>query len=279
MRRHIRNKPLYISFALLTLMLFSTNVYAGDNDEASLILDFKITGEDSQFASTIDSTPEFTEVVVDGETRTRFTATLVLKSATNLMGVSCDLTFDNTKLKIVDISESKGDLNFDGRENIADILTLAERFGQSTTSDGMSYFDLNSEGDSANKIDDKDIEVASGNINQATLFWTCNPNSDLSVIRESGEIFESPEVSNQNGKIDDIITFLLSRIHPTPTGFGFDGDARIVDIVFEVASGASGETTISFDDAIVIDEKTEITQTEIINSSVPKSINAVIILP
>jgi len=278
-RRHIRNKPLIISFALLTSILFLSNVYAGDNDEASLVLDFKTTGEDSQFASNIDSTPDFVEVDVDGETRNRFTATLVLKSATNLMGVNCDLIFDNTKLKIVDISESKGDLNFDGRENIADILTLAERFGESTTSEGMSYFDLDSEGDSVDKIDDKDIEAVSANINQATLFWTCNPNSDLSTIRESGEIFESPEVSNQNGKIDDIITFLLSRIHPTPAGFGFDGDARIVDIVFEVISGSSGETTISFDDAIVIDEATEITQTEIINSSTPKSINSLIILP
>jgi hypothetical protein len=278
-RRHICSKPLIISFALLTSILFLSNVYAGDNDEASLVLDFKTTGEDSQFASTIDSTPDFVEVDVDGETRTRFTATLVLKSATNLMGVNCDLIFDNTKLKIVDISESKGDLNFDGRENIADILTLAERFGESTTSEGMSYFDLDSEGDSVDKIDDKDIEVVASNINQATLFWTCNPNSDLSTIRESGEIFESPEVSNQNGKIDDIITFLLSRIHPTPVDFGFDGDARIVDIVFEVISGSSGETTISFEDAIVIDEATEITQTEIINSSTPKSINSLIILP
>lgn len=266
-------------FLLASLISLCGFAFGGVNDESVFVLDFKTTDSDTQLATTIDSTPEFLPVSVNGETFTRFAATVVLRNATNLLGVNCDLVFDKTKIRIVEIHEAIGDINFDGRANVADVLTLAERFGQATTSSGMSYFDLDSTADSADKIDGKDIEAILPYINEKSLFWTSNPNGDLSAIRESFDIFESPVISNANGKIDDIAVVLLSRIHPTPQGFGFDGDARIADIIFEVIPGASGETTLSFEDTMAMDELTEITQSQIINGSTPKFQNAVITLP
>ncbi|MGC9327037.1 MAG: dockerin type I domain-containing protein [Candidatus Hinthialibacter sp.] len=272
-----RNIQIFLLFALFIAIAPAS--YSGANDEATFLLDFQTTENDSQTSSTIENSPEFVTVTVDNVTHTYFQVTLVLKGAVDLMGCNCDLVFDKSKLNVISIVEAQGDVNFDGRANIADVLTLAERFGQDTTSNGLSYFDLNPTGESANKIDALDIEALTPHINQKTLFWTSNPNADLSAIRESFEIFESPAVSNENGKIDDIVVVLLPRIHPTPEGFGFDGDARICDIIFEVVQGASGETTISFEDASAIDESTEITQTDIINGSVPKTQNSVVTLP
>lgn len=268
---------LHIILLIVSLLVVSPNVFSGINDSSTFVLDFKQTAEDAQYATQVDSTPEFQQVDVNGETRTRFTATVVLKNATGLLGANCDLVFQNTKIRVVKISEAQGDLNFDGRANIADILTLAERYGQSTTSNGLSYFDRSPVKD--NTIDDRDIEAVKPFINEKTLYWTSNPNDDLNAIRESVEIFESPEISNQNSKIDDIVSVLLPRIHPTPAGFGFTGDARIATITFEVVPGATGTTTIAFEDMMAIDESTEITQTQIINGSTPKTQNVEIILP
>lgn len=268
-----------LSFLFVSLIIPCGSVFSGVNDDAVFVLDFKTTSNDAQLTTTIDAQPEFVLVDVGGQARNRFSATVVLKNASNLLGVNCDLVFDKTKLRIVEIHEAKGDLNFDGRANVADVLTLGERFGQSTTSGGLGYFDLDSTADSANKIDGKDIEAVIPYINEKTLFWTSNPNDNLQNIRESVDIFESPAISSENGKIDDIVVVLLPRIHPTPQGFGFDGDARIADIVFEVVPGATGETTISFEDGMAIDESTEITQSTINNGSAPKSQNAVITLP
>ncbi|MBN2328741.1 MAG: hypothetical protein JXR73_16485 [Candidatus Omnitrophica bacterium] len=273
------NQYLIISLLFALFIAVVPAAHGGANDEATFLLDFQTTEADTQASTTLEETPEFITVTTDNVTHTYFQATLVLKDAVGLMGCNCDLIFDKSKLNIVSIVEAQGDVNFDGRANIADVLTLAERFGQDTTSNGLSYFDLNPSGDSANKIDSLDIEAITPHINQKTLFWTSNPNDVLDDYRESFEIFESPIVSNENGKIDDIVVVLLPRIHPTPEGFGFGGDARICDIIFEVVQGASGETTISFEDVMAIDESTQITQTDIINGSTPKTKNAVITLP
>lgn len=262
-----------------SFVLSASVVLAGTNDGATFVLDLQTTQDDSQLTSLVDTTPVFSTVDVNGETRTRFAATVVLKDASQLIGANCDLVFDKSKLQVVEIHEVKGDLNFDGRSNVADVLTLAERYGESTETVGLSYLDLDSTGTSANKIDDQDLNVLTPLLSETSLFWTNNPNADLSTIRESVEIFESPASSNQNGKIDDVVVVLLSRIHPTPSGFGFIGDARIAEILFEVVPGATGDTTLSFEDVMAIDESTEITQSQIVDGSTPKVQNVVITLP
>ncbi len=255
--------------------------FGGVNDNATLLLDFITTPEDTQTVTVVDPSPVFYSVQVNGETRTRFRATLVLKNAVNLTGFTCDLVFDKNKIRVVDIHEDSGDLNFDGRSNIADVLTLAERYGASTLNNELAYFDLDPTGASQNKIDMQDINAVLPLINLPSLFWTSNPHvvRPGDPIRESVEIFESPDRSNEKGRIEEIVVVLLSRIHPIPEGFGFDGDARIADITFEIVGNSSGETALSFENVMAIDEATVITQTEIINASTPGSPAVVITLP
>jgi len=99
-------------------------------------------------------------------------------------------------------------------------------------------------------------------------FWTVN--TDDATIKESAEIFEEPTVSNQNGKIDDIVCVLLPREHPEateykpaegeatffgPAGFGFTGDARVAEITFQPVTGFTGTTTLTFADKSAITEE------------------------
>ncbi len=268
---HYLTKIQILAAAFLIVSLFGSVpaiAQDGANTNAVFILDFS-DGNDTQTATALDA--ENKPVFLDSDGKTTFTAVLVLQGAQNLVGVNCDLEFDPAVLAVVDIHESQGDINFDGRANIADVLTLAERFNQPTDQDGYAYFDLDSADESAGKIDSKDIEALVPFINQPGIFWTNNANSDLSQRRESVDIFESPDISNQKGKIDDIVTVLLSTVQPIPDGFGFDGDARIAEITFEVIGDISAGTSIKFTDTLAIDEATEITATQINNGSVPQA--------
>lgn len=260
-----------LSSVILSLIIISISYASGGkNDQAKFVLDFKVTGDetDKKLESIINTSPEF--VAVSGQTNKRFTCTLVLKGAVDLVGVNCDLVFDKTKLKVVDISENRGDVNFDGRANIADILTLSERYGESTKDKGYSYFKRDTSGQNPDVINEKDIEAIKPYVNQSNLFWTSNTNDDLSKMRESVEIFESPEISNKNGRIADIVAVLLSREHPYPAGFGFSGDARIAEITFEVIGGTpQGSTIITFEKGSAIDVNTEITRNGINKGSEP----------
>ncbi|MBD3266557.1 hypothetical protein GF373_07785 [bacterium] len=277
------NRQSYLHFSLLTLLITGffaapiCHAVGGKNDSAKFFLDFKVTTDDSQTSSTIDTfTPDVIQEI-NGENY--LTLTLVLSPVTDLVGVNCDLKFDNTKLQVVNIHEDQGDINFDGRANIADILTLSERFGASTTENGFSYFDRNKEGESAETIDQGDIDVIKPYINQKNIFWTSNPNTNISSIRESVEIFESPEESNADGTIDDIVAVLLSRVHPYEEGFGFgdSADARIAEITFKVIG--SGDAVFSFEDGRAIDVDTVITQDGITNGSEPTGDAITISLP
>jgi len=270
-----------VVFSAAILIYSSPWAHGGVNDNATLLLDFSTTAEDTQTVTVAETSPTYYTVQVNGETRTRFNATLVLKKATNLTGITCDLVFDKTKLRVADIHEEQGDMNFDGRSNIADVLTLAERYGASTLNNELAFYDLDPSGASQNKIDIQDINAVLPLVNQNTIYWSSNPNVSRpgDPLRESVEIFESPDVSNEKGRIEEIVAVLLSRVHPIPEGFGFDGDARIADITFEIVGNSTGETTITFENVMAIDEATVITQTEIINASTPGSPGVVITLP
>ncbi len=265
----------------ICLLLGVSGIQAVAQQEAGLefFLDFQTTQDDTQLQSTIENTPVFYEVTVDGETKTRFDLTLVLKNASDLIGVNCDLVFDPTQLQVVDIYEARGDLNFDGRANIADILVLGELFNQSADQEGYSYFNRVATGSSLDIIDYQDVEAVLPYVNESSIFWTSNPNLDFTELRESVEIFETPDVSNARGKIDDIVVVLLSRVHPIPQDFGFDGDARIADITFEIVGDISGGTSIQLEDSMAIHEDTVITPTEITGASVPSFQNIEITHP
>ena len=248
----IRRNRFSAFLALFICLAVLPTVNAGQNDAASFILDFSAS-DDNKTESTLGSEP----VITDG----LFTATLVLDNAVSLTGLTVDLRFDPNVLQVVSINETVGDVNFDGRSNIADVLTLAERFeatlDETNGNTEYDYFDLVPSG----VIDMDDINTLMARINQTDLYWTSNPNtdgfSDFQTYPESVEIFEDPAVSSAKGLIDDIAVVLLPRSHPPEDGFGFSGDARIATITFQVI-GQSGDTTISFEDPIVLDAMTVI---------------------
>ncbi|MBI1391013.1 MAG: hypothetical protein GC154_21510 [bacterium] len=234
------------------LALLTSNAFAQQNTTAQFALDFAQTDADTRVSSTIE-----TDAVV---TNSLFSATLVLKGAASLTGLSVDLRFDPAVLKVLSISEKTGDVNFDGRSNIADVLTLAERFNATVSSDTnpeYRYFDVVPSG----VIDSDDINALMAKVNQGDLFWTSNPDAsgfgDYETYPESVEVFEDPEVSNAKGLIDDIAVVLLPRQHPPQETFGFTGDARVAEIQFQFIGGISGSTTtLSFEDPVIIDAKT-----------------------
>ncbi len=264
MKRNIKFSLFLTSFLVISIVSWSQGV----NDSASFQLDLLTNDSDSQTTSVIDETPVIDE-------NNRFTATLVLKDATNLIGVNCDLSFDPNVLQVVEIREARGDLNFDGRANIADVRVLGERFNESTNQNGFSFFDLDSSDSSAELIDGADVQTLLNYVGETTLFWTQNDNTNADEpIRESVEIFQDPEDSNANGIIDDIVVVLLPRVHPDSgfePGFGFDGDARIAQITFEIVDLEAASTEITFSDQLAIDEQTEVTTTEILNASSPQA--------
>ncbi|MDX9752825.1 MAG: hypothetical protein RBU29_02635 [bacterium] len=275
MNRRFFLYPLSLLLPTLILPTLCSFAAGGKNDTATFALDFNITSSDTQTTSVID--PYDAALIQDMDGKKYLTVTLVLRGAVDLVGVNCDLTFDPSKVLVVDIHEDQGDINFDGRANVADVLTLSERFEQATTEQGYSYFDRDASETSAAKIDDKDIEAIKPFLNKNNIFWTSNPNDDLTKIRESVEIFEAPEESNKDGKIDDIVSVLLSREHPFPQGFGFVGDARIAQITFEVIG--SGEVVFGFEDGKAIDTATLITRDGIVNGSEPSGNAVIITLP
>ncbi len=249
MKRRPRFSTLLALFVCMTVL----PAMAGQNDSAVFTLDFSASN-DTKNESDTSGDP----VITDG----MFTATLVLDNSTALTGLTVDIRFDPAVLQLVSINETVGDINFDGRSNIADVLTLAERFEASLDPDTgnpeYDYFDLVPSG----VIDMDDINSLLAQINQSDLFWTSNPNAegfgDFQSFPESVEIFEDPAVSTAKGLIDDIAVVLLPRDHPPQDGFGFNGDARIATITFQVVEGQSGQTTISFEDPIVLDAATVI---------------------
>lgn len=224
-------------------------------------LDFD-SSNDSISTSVIDPPP-----TMDAANST-FTVTLVLTGATKLMGANCDLVFNPDHLRVVNIQESSGDVNFDGRANVFDIREVGKRLNTTAGSELYdSYFDR-VEGEADGVIDMADVGDIEKFFAKPGIFWTVNTND--TTIRESVEVFEDPTLSNENGVIDDIASTLLPRDHlpapgypeeqdatfAGPPGFGFNGDARIAEITFRPVNGFVGETELSLTEPFAVIEET-----------------------
>ncbi len=219
--------------------------------EPTFQLDFD-SSNDTIDSSVIDPPPVFTGL--DGP----FKVTVVLSHAQNLMGVNCDLSFDNAHLQVVDIQETYSDLNFDGRANVFDIREIGERLNATEGQDLYEEFFDRAGGAPDGVIDLSDVDAIAEFFAEPGIFWTVN--TDPVRIRESVEVFEDPSVSNENSVIDDIVCFLLPREHPPTAGFGFTGDARIAEITFQPVDGFVGTTTLTFTETWAVDEDTEVNE-------------------
>lgn len=220
------------------------------------------SGDDTRALSAITDGP-FT-----ADSRT-FTVTVVLQGANKLMGANCDIDFDETKLQVVSVQETFGDVNFDGRVNVFDVREIGARLGSEPGGlDYSQYFDL--DGDDQIGASDLALVAADPEFNVQGLFVTSNDPNDLTDVLESVEIFEDPAVSNQNGFIDDVVFVLLVRPGDDREALSFPGDARIAAITFSALDDfQGGETEISFqsDSLIAIDSDTQITTTTIEGAS------------
>lgn len=265
---------------IVVTVCFSLQANAqGSNDNAQFSLDFVTDQNDSQASTTFEAEPVFE--AVDGSQR--FSCTLVVQGAVDLTGLSVDIRFNNAVLQLVDIYESRGDRNFDGRANVADVLAIGERFGLTIgPNPELAYFDLDSTADSAGLIDVSDVNALLPFVNQDSLYWTFNSNATgFETFRESVEVFEDPAQSNTDGLIDDLAVVLLRRPETPVEGFGFTGDARVATLIFEVIGGTAGSTTpIQFEDPILLDEGTVINDDgSLQNESRPESPEVIITLP
>jgi hypothetical protein len=228
-------------------------------------LDFNSTN-DTIFKSTIDPPPIINSA--DGP----FTVTVVLSGAKKLVMVNCDLVFDPAHLRVVNTQETYGDVNWDGRANVFDIREVGSRLNATVESKLYHPYYDRAGGRADGLIDLADVDAISAFFAKPGIFWTVN--TDDATIRESAEVFEDPTVSNENGKIDDIVCVLLPRQHPpapgveggtlaAPAGFGFNGDARIAEITFQPVNGFAGETTLSFTGTSAVTEDSVFVGTQI----------------
>lgn len=265
----------FFAVVLLVVSIALPTYAQGRNTEARFVLDFVTDHNDSQTSSSIEITPQFFQ----DNGATYFLCTLVLLDSVDLMGLSCNIRFDNSVLRVDDIFEIPGDMNFDGRSNIADILTLGERLGIDVSEHPeLALYDLAGTG----FVDRDDIDILRDYLNLETLYWTQNPNtSDFDIVRESVTLFEDPEASNAKGIIEDIASVLLRRPETPIEGFGFTGDARVATIVFEIIGGETGQSVVlSLEDGVVLDEGTAVNSDgSLTNASQIESTQVEIALP
>ncbi len=195
---------------------------------------------------------------------------LVLEGVTDMIGVSADVKYDDTVLQLVSqgkgVTEDRGDVNFDGKVNVFDIVKLIqERQSRDSGNPAVAYYDL----DENAAINVFDIVRVIQNRQQAdggVHFWTNTSQSALSrTDTESVEIFDNNVTS---GLIDDLVAVLLIRPEGgvrVDTNRGFDGDAQRTDpslqnaviarLEFQVITQTPQQTAI---DVLTSDESAKI---------------------
>lgn len=201
---------------------------------------------------------------------------LVLEGVEQMIGVSTDIKFDPAVLQLVGsgqgITEDRGDVNFDGRVDVFDIVRLInERQSRDTGNPPIAYYDLNEDA----AINVFDIVRVIGNRQQADSgvnFWT-NTRGGATALTwpGTGPATESVEIFDNNvtnGLIDDLVAVLLIRPEGgvrNDTGRGFTANAQrpdpatqnatIARLEFQVITQTPQQTVI---DILTADEAAKI---------------------
>lgn len=175
----------------------------------------------------------------------------------DLTGISADVEFDPNILELVDIYELKGDVNFDGFQDVTDMVTIFQSaaFDTSREDEGyIGYYDIDRDDfvdvtDMVRIFQSEQFDTAGGE------YWT---NNEGEFVRESVEIFDDPRLSNTGGAhpgfIDDVVAVLLLRPDANNDGFADDGSgfntnawsgerAVIATMQFRVKAAPAGGTT------------------------------------
>jgi len=204
-------------------------------------------------------------------------STLVrLNGAQDLLGVTFDFGWSPANaLRVKDIRETRMDLDFSGTQDFPEVDRIVQFFldaianppanvdlftyayddgtGQITTEPGVL---MDGDGDHELSFPELDSYVAEfiDNIPGSDVpFWTeVVSRRATPEFNESVEIFDTVADINLASGGTDNTAVLLRRPDVAAAGFGFDGDAIILEIVFEAL--AAGPATISITNAQGIDE-------------------------
>jgi len=205
-------------------------------------------------------------------------STLVrLNGTQDLLGVTFDFTFDPAVLEVADIRETRMDLDFDGEQSISELNAIVNWFiDPNNTFPNSASLDPNASPPFQYTYDDgtgtgmittrpgvlADIDDANGTNQVLDLsevnsvvneflanapgggdlpFWTEIKAKDAGAgYAESVEIFDTKQDINASGEATDCTVVLLRRPDTEAAGFGFDGDAILLEVVFRgVATGNS----------------------------------------
>lgn len=175
----------------------------------------------------------------------------------DLTGVSADLRFNHNLLELVDVYELAGDINFDGFQDVGDLVTVFQSSTFDLCKDDdpdtfISYYDVNRDtcvdvGDLVTVFQSEMFDSAGG------VYWTNNEGAD---IRESVEVFDPPAKSNTGGAnaglVDDLVSVLLLRPDSDPAVQSGDlsnnpwsgSRAIVATLVWRTKAGAAGTTDI-----------------------------------
>ncbi|MCA9449480.1 MAG: hypothetical protein KC931_20340 [Candidatus Omnitrophica bacterium] len=209
-----------------------------------------------------DNDIDTSETINNGE---QFSALVRLNGAENLLGVHFDFEFDNSVLNVVDISETRMDLDFDGQQSFIELNLLVDFFltefnlpddivkltytyddgdGMITTHPGV-LVDLDRDGVlgfvELNGYIQQFIDEFENN---DIPFWT-EVIARRGGYNESVEVFEPVEDINADGVGNRNAMVLLRRPETPAEGFAFDGDAILLEVVFQAVGAGTSDITIN----------------------------------
>lgn len=221
-----------------------------------------------------------------------FNTLVRLNGTENLLGVTFDFAFPNTVLEVVDIRETRMDLDFSGQQSLAELnaiinFFLANVFPNSPILDNFEYSYNDGTGDITTKpgvlMDLDDAAGGDGVLGISELntvineflanspgggdipFWTEVKSKEAGAgYAESVEIFDTKQDINAAGSATDNTIVLLRRPETAADGFGFDGDAILLEVVFRALPGASGPADITISNAQGILETFADIQTDVL---------------
>ncbi len=214
-----------------------------------------------------------------------------LNETSNLLGVSFDFAFDNTKLNVTNIRETRADIDFSGVQSFNELTGLIHWFaanagtgaqvntfnytyndgtGTITTQPGV-VIDVNGNGSfDFNELTGYVNEFAANAGGSDIPFWTevINKNTNRRdgggaafTYNESVEVFDRVADINATGTAEDNTVVLLARPNDgrdasgvLVPGYGFDGNAILFQVEFQALAGSSGTANITISNAVGIDE-------------------------
>ncbi len=214
-----------------------------------------------------------------------------LNGTQNLLGVSFDFAFDNTKLNVRNIRETRSDIDFSGVQSFNELTGIVNWFaanagtgaqvntfnytyndgtGNITTQPGV-VIDVDGNGSfSFNELTGYINEFAANAAGSDVPFWTevINKNTGRRdgggaafAYNESVEVFDRVADINAAGSAEDNTVVLLARPNDgrdaggaLVPGYGFDGNAILFEVEFQALAGSSGAANITISNAVGIDE-------------------------